>query len=131
MLFRSAKHVGDFNLVAPHRPFGDLLDSCLKVVDNGAKLTWVPADFLAENDVQPWRDVFMWADAESDGAGALTWSSEKALAAGLKIRPIDETVKDTLTWFKSLPEERQSKLRVGMSAEKEAAVLKAWHKKQG
>ena len=73
----------------------------------------------------------MWADGDSPGAGALTWSSEKALAAGLKIRPIDETVKDTLEWFKSLPAERQAKLRVGMSAEKEAKVLAAWHQKQG
>ena len=122
-----AKHVGDFNLVAPHRPFGDLLDSCLKVVDNGSTLTWIDAGFLAENDVQPWRDVFMWADGDSPGAGALTWSSEKALAAGLKIRPIDETVKDTLEWFKSLPAERQAKLRVGMSAEKEAKEIGRAH----
>jgi 2'-hydroxyisoflavone reductase len=124
------KHTGAFNLVAPHRPFGDLVESCVRVADNGAQLTWVDAEFLAEHDVQPWRDVFMWADADGPGAGALTWSAEKALAAGLSIRPLDETVRDTLEWFKSLAPERQAKLRVGMSAEKEAEVLAAWHKRQ-
>ena len=122
---------GAYNLVCPHRPFGDLLESCLRVTDNDAKLTWVDADFLAENDVAPWRDVFMWADSDSDGAGALTWSSQKALAAGLTIRPIDETVRDTLNWFKTLPADRQANLKVGMSLEKEANVLAAWHQRAG
>lgn len=115
-----------YNVVCPAMPFGDLLEACLRVVESDASLTWVPADFLAEHDVQAWRDVYMWADGDSAMAGALTWSGQKAIDAGLTFRGIDATVRDTLDWFRSLPPERQAKLRAGMSADKEAAVLAAW-----
>jgi len=39
-------------------------------------------------------------------------------------------VRDTVAWYKSLPEERQAEMRSGIDAEKEAAVLKAWHESQ-
>ncbi|WP_196137629.1 NAD-dependent epimerase/dehydratase family protein [Aliikangiella sp. G2MR2-5] len=117
---------GSFNLVQPTMPFGKLVESCKKVAAPKSEYTWVPADFLSQNDVQPWRDIHMWADKESAGAGALTWSSQKAIDAGLTFTPIDKTVEDTLAWFQSLPAKRQEKLRAGMSLEKESKVLNAW-----
>ncbi len=116
-----------YNVIRNPMPFGDLLSACLNTIESDAALTWVPADFLADNDVQAWRDMPAWADSDSDMAGSLTWSADKALAAGLTIRPVEETIRDTLAWFRSLPQERQDTLRAGMSAEKEAAVLAAWH----
>jgi 2'-hydroxyisoflavone reductase len=38
------------------------------------------------------------------------------------------TARDTLAWFKSLPKERQEKLLAGITSEREAEVLLAWHK---
>jgi 2'-hydroxyisoflavone reductase len=64
-------------------------------------------------------------------AGSLTWSADKAIAAGLTIRPAAETARDTLAWFETLPPERRKELRAGMSLEKEAAVLAAWHSREG
>ncbi len=116
-----------YNVVRNPMPFGNLLSACVNTIDSDAELTWVPADFLADHDVQPWRDVHLWADSDSALAGSLTWSADKALAAGLTISPVEETIRDTLAWFKSLPRERQDELRAGMSAEKEASVLAAWH----
>lgn len=43
-------------------------------------------------------------------------------------RPVPETIKDTLAWFKTLPSERQAKLRAGIPAEREAELLAAWRK---
>ena len=119
-----------YNTVCAPMPFGDLLNACVKVANPDANLTWVPADFLATHDVQAWRDLALWADSESEISGSLTWSSEKALKAGLRVRPLEDTVRDTLEWFQTLPEERQSQLRFGLSAEKEREVLAAW-KQQG
>jgi 2'-hydroxyisoflavone reductase len=116
-----------YNAVRNPMPFGDLLSACTSTIASGAELTWVPAGFLAKHDVQPWRDVPAWADADSTMAGALTWSADRALAAGLTISPIEDTVRDTLAWFESLPQERRDSLRAGLNAEKEAAVLAAWH----
>ena len=116
-----------YNVVRNPMPFGDLLSACLATIDSDAELTWVPADFLAEHDVQAWRDLPAWADSDSALAGSLTWSADKALAAGLMISPIEDTIRDTLAWFRSLPDERQAELRAGMSRDKEASVLEAWH----
>ena len=116
-------------MVRPPMPLGDVLSACVEVVDSDAELIWTPAEFLAEHDIQAWRDVHLWADSDSPASGSFTWSSEKALRDGLKIRSVEETIVDTLFWFKSLPEERQEKLRFGMSRERELEVLAAWQTK--
>lgn len=121
------KLTGDFNLVRQPFPMGDFLDACVRVTGRGTKLTWVPGDFLAEHDLASWRELQMWADADSPVTGSLTWSGRKAIDAGLEIRPVEETIRDTLDWFMSLPDDRRSAMRSGIPAEKEAAVLAAWH----
>ena len=116
-----------YNVVRKPMPFGDLLSACVTAIESDAELTWVSTDFLAEHDLQAWRDIPAWADSDSPLAGSLTWSAGKALAAGLTISPIEDTIRDTLAWFRSLPEERQATLRAGLSRDKEASVLQAWH----
>lgn len=118
---------GAFNAVSMPMAWGDFLTATRDAVNPDAKLTWVPADFLAEQDVQPWRDLHMWADGDSPLAGSLTWSSEKAIAAGLTFRPVAETARDTLAWWSTLPGERRENLRAGMSVDREREVLAAWH----
>ena len=125
------KLTGPFNAVCMPRPWGEFLEATREAVNPEAKLTWVPADFLAEHDVQAWRDLQMWVDKDGAMAGSLSWSSQKAMDAGLRIRPAAETARDTLAWFQTLPEERRSGLRSGLAAEKESAVLAAWHESKG
>ena len=124
------KLTGAYNAVCMPRPWGGFLEGVASAVNPDAKLTWVPADFLAEQDVQPWRDLHMWADKDSPMSGSLTWSSQKAIDAGMTFRPAEETARDTLAWFKTLPEDRQSELRTGLKAERETEVLAAWHASQ-
>ena len=121
---------GPFNAVRMPLPFGEFLQGCRKAINPDAALTWVPADFLAEQDIQSWRDVQLWVDAAGPQAGSLAWSSQKAVDAGLTFRPLADTARDTLAWFRTLPEERQAALRSGLAAERESAVLAAWHARQ-
>jgi 2'-hydroxyisoflavone reductase len=115
-----------YNVVRPPMPFGELLDACMQASDSDARLTWVPPGFLAANGLRAWQELQAWVDADGPMAGSLTWSSHRALADGLRIRPVAETVRDTLAWFRTLPDERQATLRSGIPAEKERAVLAAW-----
>ena len=124
------KLTDDYNLVRQAMPWGEFLDACVRVADNDARLTWVPGDFLAEHELEPWRQLQMWTDADSPMSGSLTWSSAKALNAGLRIRPVEETIRDTVAWYQSLPAERQAEMRSGIPADKEAEVLRAWHDSQ-
>jgi 2'-hydroxyisoflavone reductase len=55
-------------------------------------------------------------------------AATKAIAHGLTYRPLDDTLRATLDWWATLPPERRAKLRAGITREREAAVLAAWHK---
>jgi 2'-hydroxyisoflavone reductase len=74
--------------------------------------------------VQPWSDMPVWTG--KDDAVART-NISRALSKGLTFRPLDVTARDTLTWFKSLPQERQSHPKAGLSPQREVEVLTAWH----
>ncbi len=95
----------------------------------GAKLHWVPSEFLAEHEVRPWGDMPVWVPGSGDSAGFARISIAKALAQGLSFRSLATTVNDTYSWYDSQPEDRRSQVRSGISAEREKAVLEAWLKK--
>jgi 2'-hydroxyisoflavone reductase len=97
------------------------------VTTSGARLTWVPAEFLAQQEVRPWADMPTWLPGTGDTAGFSRLSNARAVAAGLTFRPLARTAADTLEWFRGQPPERQAELRAGLSAERERAVLSAWH----
>jgi 2'-hydroxyisoflavone reductase len=126
------KTTGAFNAIGPKKALsmGDLLDGCRAVTKTPGKLTWVDGAFLTEHKVPPMA-LIPWLWPKGPLFGASHFSRERAFAAGLKFRPFKETARDTLTWFKSLPAERQEKARWGLAAAKEAEILAAWHAKQG
>lgn len=122
-------HVGIYN--ADGAPgaltMGALLRESQKAAGKKSTLTWVPADFLEAQKVSPWGDMPAWIPARGEYAGFGRTSVSKARAAGLSYRPLRETVRDTLAWWRKLPEERRSKPKAGLSPQREAEVLKAWH----
>lgn len=122
---------GVFNACGPDYELGmgAMLHGIRAVTTAGARFTFVTADFLKEQKVAPWGDLPVWVPGQGDSAGFGRTSIAKALAAGLTFRPLATTTSDTLAWFNALPAERRAKLRAGISAEREAAVLKAWHSK--
>jgi 2'-hydroxyisoflavone reductase len=103
-----------------------LLDSCVKTINPKAELVWVPTSFLESQEVAPWQEMPTWIPAQGDYAGSGMMSSKKAYDKGLKQRNLDMIVKDCYQWFTTLPQERQAKLRAGISPEKETKVLLAW-----
>ena len=121
--------LGTFNVDAEPGALtmGRVLDACRAAAKTDCTTTWVPASFLADQGVSPWQDLPLWLPAEGESAGFGRVSVAKAKAAGLTWRPLGETVADTLAYFRSWPEERRAKLRAGLSPEREAAVLAAWH----
>jgi 2'-hydroxyisoflavone reductase len=129
VLCAEKKTLGTFNADAQAGSItmGRLLDTCKRVSKSDATFTWVDADFLEKEKVSAWADMPAWIPAKGDDAAFGRVSSGKAKTAGLKYRPLDETVRDTLAWFKTEPAEHQAKLKSGMTPEREAEVLKDWH----
>ena len=129
VLCLETKTLGTFNADAQAGSItiGQLLDTCKSVSKSDARFTWADAKFLEEQKIAPWSDMPVWAPAEGDDAGFGRVSAAKAKAAGLRYRPLADTVSDTLTWFRTEPAEHQAKLKSGLTPEREAEALKAWH----
>ncbi|MBV9773648.1 MAG: NAD-dependent epimerase/dehydratase family protein [Gemmatimonadetes bacterium] len=122
---------GVYNAVGPRGKltFWAWLESCRLATESGARLTWVDEEFLREQGVEPMEDLPFWfPEGDPEMAGAFHTDAQRALAEGLTYRPLAETVRDTVEWDRGLPEEVKG--RTGLSREREAALLAAWHARE-
>jgi nucleoside-diphosphate-sugar epimerase len=120
---------GVFDGVAPPAPLGDLLAATARGVGAEPRLTWVPQDVLEEQEVAPWagpRSLPLHLPLP-EYAGLGTHDVTDSLAAGLRIRPLEETSADTLAWLRAHSEVA----RTGLTRAEERAVLDAWHASAG
>ena len=121
------RETGIYNATGPAKALeiGAMLGSIKDALHSSATFTWLPVEFLKQQKVEAWSDMPVWA---GDELGLARTKIDRALAKGLTFRPLAETARDTRAWFKSLPQDRQSKLRAGLTPEREAEVLAAWKK---
>jgi 2'-hydroxyisoflavone reductase len=119
------RETGIYNATGPAKALeiGAMLGSIKDALHSSATFTWLPAEFLKQQKVEAWSDMPVWTG--KDDAVART-NISRALSKGLTFRPLDMTARDTLAWFKSLPPDRQSHPKAGLSPEREAEVLAAW-----
>ena len=127
------RETGIYNATGPAKELGigQMLDTIKNANKSNATFTWVNADFLKAQKVAPWSDMPVWIPPRGEEAGGARINIQRALAKGLTFRPLTDTARDTLAWFKSQPAERQAKLKAGLTPEREAEVLAAWHKQGG
>jgi 2'-hydroxyisoflavone reductase len=118
---------GTYNATGPSWPvtMGDLLEDSKRASGSDASLTWVPDAFLVEAGAEGWSELPLWV-AEAEAPGLSNVNCAKAYAAGLNFRSVAETVRDTLAWDATRPQDHQWK--AGLPAEKEADILAAWHR---
>jgi 2'-hydroxyisoflavone reductase len=108
---------------------GRLLDACREVSGSDARFTWLPESFLADEKVGPWMELPLWVPQEPESPGFDAVSVERAIGAGLRFRPITETIRDTLSWATALPPDRAR--RAGLDPAKEAEILRRWKERGG
>jgi len=123
---------GIYNATGPEKKLGigEMINGIKGALKAKANLTWVNADFLEQQKVAPWSDMPVWIPPRGEEAGGNQVSNKRAIAKGLTFRPLVETARDTLAWFKAQSQDRQSHLKAGLTPEHEAEVLAAWHKQQ-
>ena len=110
---------GTFNVTGPARPlpFEELLSRC------PGPVTWVSDRFLLDEGVQPYTEMPLWVPAS---VGRLDMPIERALAAGLRFRDLDATIRDTRAWAGSWDGPSRQ-----LSPQREAELLEAWHARGG
>jgi 2'-hydroxyisoflavone reductase len=123
-----ARRTGTYHATGPAEPLpmGRLLAACRSASGSDAAFTWVSDEFLLQHDADPWMELPLWIpETDASFAGFLAVDCRRALAAGLTFRPLAETVRDTLAWDATRPDDHEWK--AGMKPEREADLLAAWH----
>ncbi|MHC4128089.1 MAG: SDR family oxidoreductase [Planctomycetota bacterium] len=124
---------GVFNAISPAGRFtmAEMLYGIKGAFVTDARFTWVDAEFLESQGVNAWTHLPVWIPAVDEYAGFHLASTEKAVAAGLKFRPLADTARDTVTWHdESRPADYEFGGRLaGLSPQREAEILKAWHER--
>ena len=124
---------GIFNATGPESKLGmgglleGIKQGIKEMTNSQSRFTWVDTDFLLSQKVSPWNDMPVWVAPRGPELGFSMISIKRALKKGLTFRPIPDTAKATLEWFRKQPPERQAKLRAGIAPVREKEVLAAWH----
>jgi 2'-hydroxyisoflavone reductase len=123
---------GTFLATGPEAPLtlAGMLYGIRAITSAKVSFTWIDADFLRANEVGGWMEMPVWVYPSEETRGFSAYDCSKAIAAGLSFRPLADTARDTLEWWKALPEDQQA-MRTGIDPEKEARILAAWHARNG
>lgn len=120
---------GPCNLMSPqgHTTMGELLDACARVTGGTAELRWTDPEVILAAGIEPWTQLPVWVPPGTDMHDALHAADvSRAVAAGLRCRPVAETVADTWAWLREIggtAPQRPDRPRKGLDPEVEAKVL--------
>jgi 2'-hydroxyisoflavone reductase len=116
---------GAFNTigVAPPFSFADMLEAIVDTVGpKGTRLVWVDAGRLTDEGVDS-SLLPLWTEGGREYA--LAMSNQAILAAGMPVRPLADTIRDTLAWIDEVGDAvyRTPQLSSGREAELLAKLL--------
>lgn len=123
---------GVYNTVTPKGEYtlGKAIADSQAVAGTQVDPIWMDLNFIAEHQLVEKGEIPTWAPSDSGESKWALVSGARAAAAGMETRPIRETIRGILDWWPTLPEERRSKMRAGMSPEREAELIVAWKARQ-
>ena len=131
--------VGVYNATGPAKELSmkSMVEGTRKGVGSDVSFTWVDNDFLTTHGVKDGQ-LPLYAPPTGDTAGFHRCNISRALAKGLKFRPIADTAKATFDWYKSLPADIQPRVapqfaqRAGEETwlDTEKHLLEAWRKRE-
>ena len=117
-----AADTGTYGVVGPAEPVTtfSVLESARTAAGADTSFVWAEPEFVLGLGDQHETWFPMW---HPHLPGFHSYDAGKATAAGLRPRPFDETIADTLAWDR---ERGRPPLAAGMTAEKERELLDAW-----
>lgn len=120
---------GTYNAVTGDDPaltMSRFLGECLAAASTGARLVWVGEKFLQEQGIAPWSELPLWLPTQTTAEfrGFSRISNARAVAAGLTLRPLAVTVRETLAWAHTRAPDYT--LKAGLTPERERQLLDAW-----
>jgi 2'-hydroxyisoflavone reductase len=123
---------GIFNTVTPAGEFtiGRLMEDSLAVTAADTNPVWVDYDFISRHGLDESGELTIWVSPHSEYAKIALVDGSRATAQGLRNRPTRETARDTVAWWRTLPEDRTRDKRAGLTAARESELLSMWNKRR-
>jgi len=121
----SRRIAGIFNATGPTMPLSRHLDAARNVAGHTGPVVRADPQWLLDQGVQEWmgaRSLPLWV-ADPDWQGFSTFDSSKARQAGLRARPLEQTLADTLAW--ELTRDHGEARRAGLTESDERALIEA------
>jgi 2'-hydroxyisoflavone reductase len=107
-----------------HTTIGALLRMSCEITGASAELVWVSPELIQAAGISPWTELPIWLPPSGELAALHNSNTAKAHAAGLRCRPMADTVADTWEWLRALsPEDRPNPPGIGLDPDTEAAAL--------
>jgi 2'-hydroxyisoflavone reductase len=97
-----------------------MLETCRSAAGSTATLCWIDESYLLARNVAPWSELPLWIP-EADN-GIFEVRNDRAIAAGLRFRPLAETALRTLEWDRA--RERDVPAQNSLSAGREEELLR-------
>jgi 2'-hydroxyisoflavone reductase len=119
-----ARTHGTFDVTGPPTPLTDMLRTARTVAGHTGPVVRVPSAWLVEHGVETWmgpRSLPLWLADDPDWAAFSDRDSARARAAGLRTRPLEQTLADTLAW--ELTRDPDRPRTAGLTAAEEQALL--------
>jgi nucleoside-diphosphate-sugar epimerase len=119
---------GPFNIVSPvgHATMGGFLEACRDVTGSDATLRWIDEARVLAAGIEPWSQLPVWLPDGELHETLHEGNVTRAIEAGLRVRPLRDTVADTWDWLQSIGGEapqRPDRPMLGLDPEIEARVL--------
>jgi 2'-hydroxyisoflavone reductase len=113
---------GTYNVTGPEHPLrlGEMAQTCIDVTGGSGPAVVVPGDDVRAAGIVPWEHIPFWL--EPDEYGIMQMNVDRALVAGLRFRPLAETVRDTYAWLRTTDHRRL----IVLPAELERAAVEKW-----
>jgi 2'-hydroxyisoflavone reductase len=110
-----------------------VLEACRAAVEGrgqtgapGARLVWADDGWLKQNDASGWEAFPLAVPGDADDRGFGMVSAARALAKGLRLRPVGDTARGALAWWNAQPAERRARKRPGLDPAREAELVRLW-----
>lgn len=122
---------GTFNLVGmpQAQTIGDLIDLSQAVAKSRPRVVWVSSAFLESQNVGAWVELPLWIPNLHELNSFCSIRNDRALATGLRLRPLEQTIEDIFADRASQPNDGPRK--AGLSTERERELLTSWRRMIG
>jgi 2'-hydroxyisoflavone reductase len=104
----------------------DILTECKTVSNSNATFEWVSESFLIQENVTAWSKMPLWLPEEiaPQLRGFMFVNCDKAIGAGLRLRPLNDTIAAIHAWRTNTPSEEP--LSAGINKDSEDRLLRKW-----